>query len=152
MVPSSTVQNATTVNHPSKNREGPRTNPTTVNPPLPQPSTTQRGCCQGDRALNQSFVNEKLHKAFGANLSYSETEVMNDDWGIRWTKIVGLKSQLYDLCGRALGHEFVSLLTGEVTLLSRDEAKSEHLIVCMNLMLQRDVMIHRAADIRRPLK
>ena len=51
-----------------------------------------------------------------------------------------------------MGHEFVSLLTGEVTLLSRDEAKSEHLIMCMNVMLQRDVMIHRAADIRRLLK
>ena len=77
---------------------------------------------------------------------------MDDDWGKRWTRIVGLKSQLYDLPGGAVGREFVSLLTGEVTILSRGEAKSECLIVCMNVMLQRDAMVRRGADIRRLLK
>ena len=39
----------------------------------------------------------------------------------RLTKIVGLckKNQHYDLPGEAVGHEFVSLLTDVVTLLSR---------------------------------
>ena len=35
-----------------------------------------------------------------------------------------------------MGREFVSFLTGEGTLLSRGEAKSKCLIVCMNVMLQ----------------
>ena len=73
-------------------------------------------------------------------------------WEQYWRKIVSIKSHHYDLPSGAVGREFVDLMAEEVTLLNKGSATSEHLIVFISVMLQRDTMIRKGVDIRRLLK
>jgi len=62
-----------------------------------------------------------MYEAFGASLLHCEGGNRNDVWDARWLKAVHLKCQQYDLPGGAVGREFVSLLSEEVSSLSRGE-------------------------------
>ena len=93
-----------------------------------------------------------MYEAFGATLLHSEGGDREDIWGVRWLKAVRLKCQHYDLPGGAVGREFVSLLSEEMSSLSRGEAKSERLIVFLVVMLQRDGLVKKGSDVRRLLK
>ena len=93
-----------------------------------------------------------MYKAFGATLQYSEGGDKHETWYRRWEKTVHFKCHQYDLLGGAMGREFVSLLSEEVSRLASSEVKSGRLIVFMVVLLQRDVMVKKGTDVRCLLK
>ena len=105
-----------------------------------------------DQGRPKSFVSERMYKAFGATLQNSEGGDKHETWYKRWAKTVHFKCQQYDLPGGAIGREFVSLLSEEVSRLASSEVKSERLIVFTVVMLQRDAMVKKGSDVRRLLK
>ena len=105
-----------------------------------------------DQGRPKSFVSERMYKAFGATLQNSEGGDKHETWYKIWSKTVHFKCQQYDLPGGAIGREFVSLLSKEVSRLASSEVKSEWLIVFTVVMLQRDVMVKKGTDVRRLLK
>ena len=105
-----------------------------------------------DQGRPESLVSERMYKAFGATLQNSEGGDKHETWYKRWSKIVHFKCQQYDLPGGAIGREFVSLLSEEVSRLASSEVNSERLIVFTVVMLQRDAMVKKGTDVRRMLK
>lgn len=70
-------------------------------------------------------------------------------WYRRWTRVAHLN---YDLPGGATGRDFVSLLSEEVSRLARHELRSESLIDYLAVMLERDALVKKTADVHHQLK
>ena len=97
------------------------------------------------------FVEEKMEEAFGANLVGGYGNEGDNLWFKRWQRVIALPKRLYDVPGGAVGRHFVDLLSDEVGLLSEGTDKSERLIVCLSVLLQRDTMVQKGLDVQRPL-
>ena len=102
--------------------------------------------------VHRTLLDGKMLEAFGASLLHSDGGDMSHVWYRRWIKVAHLKCQHYDLPGGATGREFVSQLSEEVSRLARGECRSERLIVYLAVMMQKDALVKKAADIRRLLK
>ena len=57
----------------------------------------------------------------------------------------------YNLPNGSVGRDFVGLLSSEVNLLVQGSMSSERVIVFLTVLLQRDPMVKRGADIHRLL-
>ena len=75
-----------------------------------------------------------------------------DVWYQHWTKVAYLQGKLYDFPGGAIGRQYVDSLTEEVSQVAAGNYSADCLFVFSSLMLQRDRMIRKAADIRRVLE
>ena len=95
-----------------------------------------------------SVEGERFVRAFGA---HSEGKPRGTFWGQLWLRIVSIKNSHYNLPNGSVGCDFVSLLSGEVNLLVQGSISSEMAIVFLTVILQRDPMIKRNADIRHLL-
>ena len=62
--------------------------------------------------------------------------------------IVSIKNSHYNLLNGSVGHDFVGLLASEVNLLVQGSMSSERIIFFLTVILQRDPMVKRGADIR----
>ena len=98
------------------------------------------------------LLDGKMLEAFGATLLHSDGGDKNHVWYRRWIKVAHLKRQHYDLPGGATGREFVSQLSEEVSRLARGECGSERLVVYLAVMMQRNALVRKAADICHLLK
>ena len=99
-----------------------------------------------------SFADMKMCQAFGATLMHSVGRGVKDVWSKRWSVIASFRCRQYDLPGGSVGREFVSLLSEEVSKLANGEFRSERLVVFMSVLLQRDPLVKKGADVRRLLR
>ena len=97
------------------------------------------------------LVRSHFQNAFGAPLLHSEGGPRVDVWCKLWLRIVSFRNCHYDLPSGTISHDFIELLSSEVSLLARGLVKSEWVLVFLSAMLQRDPMVRRGTDIRRLL-
>ena len=88
-----------------------------------------------------------MRKAYGATLIQSGS-CFNTDWHRCWRSVVHHSGNLYVLPGGPVGRRYVDLLTEEVQHLAVGNFPSERVLVFSSVMLQRDRMVHKGADIR----
>ena len=69
-----------------------------------------------------------------------------------WRKVVTVRGNHYILPRGSIGREIIDRLAKEMLCLSRQSAPSERVIVFIAVMMQRDKMVKKGADIRRLLK
>ena len=119
---------------------------------------TQSGICVSGRYVEPTTlygrddVDQLMIKAFGDPLVYSSGEDATNSWFQHWKTVVCLQGKQYNLPGGAVGHQYVDLLSEEVSHLSTGNYSSDRLIVFSTTILQRDRMIKKTVDIRRVLE
>ena len=91
-----------------------------------------------------------MRKAYGATLIPSKS-CSSTPWYQRWKSVVYHSGNHYVLPGGPTGRRFVDLLTEEIQHLAVGNFPSERVLVFSSVMLQRDRMVHKGADIRRLL-
>ena len=105
--------------------------------------------------LSSSFddidVNGLMTRAFGEPLIQSGGEDTADVWHQYWRKVAYLQGKHYDIPGGAIGRQYVDALAEEVSHVTAGNYPSDRLIVFSSLVLQRDRMIRKVADMRRVL-
>jgi hypothetical protein len=101
---------------------------------------------------HETTSDQLMRCAFNASLDCHAVDQATDDWYRRWRRVVKLSRKQYELPGGAVGREFVDSLTDEVNKLASGTHKSERVIVFCSVILQRDLLIKKAADIRRLLR
>ena len=101
--------------------------------------------------VNLLVQGERFVRAFGAPLLHSEGKPHGSFWGQLWLRIISIKNSHYNLPNGSVGRDFVGLLSGEVNLLVQGSISSERVIVFLTVILQRDPMVKRNADVRRLL-
>ena len=106
----------------------------------------------GQRTSGESAVSDFVHlhfqEAFGAQLLHSEGRSYDNAWRTLWLRIVSFKNCHYDLPSGAVAHDFIDVLSLEISLLARGVERSERVLVFLSVMLQRDPMVRRDTDIR----
>ena len=91
---------------------------------------------------------DSLHrKAYGETLIQSGS-CSNTDWHRRWRSVVHHSGNLYVLPGGPVSRRYVDLLTEEVQHLAVGNFPSEHVLIFSSVMLQRDRMVRKNADIQ----
>ena len=73
-------------------------------------------------------------------------------WVQYWRKVVTVRGNHYILPRGSIGRDIIDRLAEEIICLSRQTAPSERVIVFLAVMMQRDKMVKKGADIRRLLK
>ena len=68
-----------------------------------------------------------------------------------WLRVVAIRNSHYNLPNGSIGRDLVGLLSSEVNLLVQGSMSSERVIVFLTVILQRDPMVKRGADVRRLL-
>ena len=106
---------------------------------------SQRTC--GESAVSD-FVHLLLQDAFGVQMLYSEGGSYDNAWCKLWLCILSFKNCHYDLPSGAVAHDFIDLLSSEISLLARGVERSEQVLIFLSVMLQRDPMVRRGTDIR----
>ena len=91
-----------------------------------------------------------MRKAYGATLIQSGS-CSHSHWHRRWKSVVHHSGNHYVLPGGPTGRRYVDLLTEEVQHLAVRNFPSERVLVFSSVMLQRNRMVHKGADIRRLL-
>ena len=79
---------------------------------------------------------------------YSESGSYDNAWCKLWLCIVSFRNYHYDLPRSAVFHDFIELLSLEITLLARGVERSEWVLVFLSVTLQLDPMVRRDTDIR----
>ena len=108
--------------------------------------------CHGESDLNLEKVDGLMRDAYGATLIHSSGVEPAEAWYQRWNAVVHLQGKVYDLPGGAVGRKYVDLLSEEISHLSVGNFPADRVIVFSALMLQRDRMVKKTADIRRVLE
>ena len=93
---------------------------------------------------NSTDCNTLMSKAYGATLSRSGSS-SNSDWHSRWKSVVHHSGNHYVLPGGPTGRRYIDLLVEEVQQLA------VRALIFSCVMLQRDQMVRKGADIRRLL-
>ena len=91
-----------------------------------------------------------MRKAYGATLIPSGS-CSHSDWHRRWKSVIYHSGNHYVLPGGPTGRRYVDLLTEDVQHLAVVNFPSERVLVFSSVMLQRDQMVRKDADIRRLL-
>ena len=100
------------------------------------------------------FVKGKMCEAFGDSLAIEGSGNEKEDFRVQyWRKVVTFRGNHYSLPRGSIGREFIDLLAEEihVTCLSRQSTPSERVIVFVAVLMQRDKMVKKGAEIRRLL-
>ena len=82
---------------------------------------------------------------------HSEGGSYDNTWCKLWLHIVSFKNCHYDLPTGAVAHDFIDLLSSEISLLARGVERSERVLAFLSVVLQRDPMVRKGTDIRRLL-
>ena len=82
---------------------------------------------------------------------HSEGGSCDNAWCKLWLHIVSFKNCHYDLPSSAVAHDFIDLLSSEISLLAREVERSEWVLAFLSVVLRRDPMFRRGTDILRLL-
>ena len=93
-----------------------------------------------------------MYKAYGANLINSADGDGDSIWCARWGQLVQHSGNHYILPGGSTGRKFVDVLAEEVSHLAVGNYPSERVLAFSSVVLQRDRMVRKGADVRRLLK
>ena len=104
----------------------------------------------GESAVSD-FVRLRFQDAFGAQLLHFEGGSYDNTWCKLWLRIVSFKNCHYDLPTSAVAHDFIDLLSSEISLLARGVERSEWVLAFLSVVLQRDPIVRKGTDIRRLL-
>ena len=96
-------------------------------------------------------INAELEAVYNDKIRNDPGTERLDVWFSRWEKAVRFLPRRYDLPGGAVGRRFVDLLSQEVKLVVDQKEHSERMVVFQMLMLQKEPLIKKSADIRRLL-
>ena len=96
-------------------------------------------------------IDAELEKVYDDCLLNGPGVERADLWFGRWQKAVRLAPRRYDLPGGAVGRRFVDLLMREVGLVADLKEQSERLIVFQAVVLQKEPLMKKSADVRRLL-
>ena len=96
-------------------------------------------------------VDDLMRRAYGTTLINSGGSGTDSPWYQRWEKVVQHSGNHYILPGGPTGRRYFDLLTEEVQHLGVGNYPSERVLVFSSVILQRDRMIRKGADIRRLL-
>ena len=97
------------------------------------------------------FVHLRCQDAFGAQLLHSEGGSYDNACCKLWIRIVSFRNCHYDLPRGAVAHDFIELLSLEISLLARGVERLEQVLVFLSVTLQRDPIVRRGTDICRLL-
>ncbi len=75
-----------------------------------------------------------------------------DPWFNRWEKVIRLPFRRYDLPGGNVGRKFIDSLSKEVELVADQKGCSERMIVFQVIILQKEILVKKTADIRRVIQ
>ena len=104
----------------------------------------------GESAVSD-FVRLRFQDTFGAQLFHSEGGSYDNTWCKLWLRIVSFKNCHYDLPSSAVAHDFIDLLSSEISLLARGLERSERVLAFLSVVLQCDPMVRKGTDIRQLL-
>ena len=76
----------------------------------------------------------------------------DSDWRSRWRQVVYHSGNHYILPGGSIGRQYVDILAEEVTYLAGGHYPSERVLVFSSVILQRDLMVRKGADVCRLLE
>ena len=128
--------------------------------PQPQPMQLLSSPLQIDQPRTQNkvgtsyseFVKGKMCEAFGDSLAMEGSGNEKEDvWVQYWRKVVTFRGNHYSLPRGSIGREFIDLLAEEINCLSRQSTPSERVIVFVAVLMQKDKMVKKGAEIRRLL-
>ena len=68
-----------------------------------------------------------------------------------WLRFVSFKNCHYDLPSGAVAHDFIDLLSSEISLLARGVERSERVLAFLSVVLQCNPMVRKGTDIHRLL-
>ena len=88
-------------------------------------------------------------EAFGDSLAMEGSG--EDVWVQYWRKVVTFRGKHNSLPRGSIGREFIDLLAEEINCLSRQSTPSERVIVFVAVLMQKDKMVKKGAEIRRLL-
>ena len=95
-------------------------------------------------------IDSQLEEVYGDRmLNGPGRRVRTDCWFQWWERAVRLPFRRYDLPGGNIGRRFVDILTKEVELLASLKECSERLVVFQFVILQKEVLVTKTADVRR---
>jgi len=86
-------------------------------------------------------------KAYGSTLVNSDGEIPSSPCYSRWQQIIQHSGNLYVLPGGSVGCHYVDLLELEVRHLAVGNFPSERLLVFCSVIMQRNRMVKKGADI-----
>lgn len=117
---------------------------------LPQAGRYQEHC--GDPNLDLEKVHSLMRDTYNATLIHLSGIALSEVRYQHWNTIVHLQGKIYDVLGSAVGRKFVGLPSEEISCLSVATFSADRVIVFSLLILQRDQMIKKSADIRSVLE
>ena len=139
----------------------------TVQPTLMPSQPTPRGACPSpplhdspalsqapSGAPSESFdIDRYMMRAFGDTLCCTTVpEATSNEWTRRWSAIAHLKGRLYHIPGGSIGRRYVDLLSTEISHLAAGNFPSERVMVFSAVVLQRNRMVNKGADIREVME
>ena len=95
-----------------------------------------------------------MQQAYGAPLVHQQSvsDAVNSVWYSRWVQLIQHVGNHYILPGGSIGRKYVDVLTEEVSHLAAGNYPSERVLVYSSVILQRDRMVRKGADVRRLLE
>ena len=93
-----------------------------------------------------------MYKAYGANLINSADGDGDSVWCAHWGRLVQHSGNHYILHGGSTGRRFVDAITEKVSHLAVGNYPSERVLAFSSVVLQRDRMVRKGADVCCQLK
>ena len=106
-------------------------------------------CSRPEDECSPFDIDSKLEEVYGDRMLNGAGCVRSDCWFWWWERVVRLPFRRYDLPGGNVGRRFVDILTKEVELVASLKECSERLIVFQFVILQRESLVTKTADVRR---
>ena len=91
-------------------------------------------------------------RAYGSSLSQLSSVDCDSDWHSCWKQVIYHSGNHYILPGGSIGRRYVDILAEEVTHFAGGHYPSERILVFGSVILQRDRMVRKGADVRRLLE
>ena len=113
------------------------------------PTAALGGAHPNDSSVAEIDIDAKLEELYGEPILNESEQPRTDPWYARWEKTVRLSFRRYHLPNGNVGRKFVETLAQEIDLVAEKKTNSERLIVYQVLILQREALVSKSADVRR---
>ena len=113
------------------------------------PAAALGGAHPNDSSAAEIDIDAKLEEVYGEPILNESEQPRTDPWYARWEKTVRLSFRRYHLPNGNVGRKFVETLAKEIDLVAEKKTNSERLIVYQVLILQREALVSKSADVRR---
>jgi hypothetical protein len=98
------------------------------------------------------FADEMLFRVFGDRMVNGPGKCLNNEWCVRWTQLVAVPAQAFNVVGGHIGGRVVDAVTREVELLATGKEPSDRLNVFLRVLTQRVDGVKGWNDTRRVLQ